>query len=217
MEAKEGPVNILMCLHGPNSTCSVYSKLHCGAFPQTPHFRSILIFNSSIGSTCKLTAVVIFRFLKEIKCEGGFHHLTCYKLKSNSTNVSVVNEQKASLESETTIRVKVIGENRTLQQQLHQLKEQLNEEQDGRSELQRLLSTATNDAALWRQKYESGEGNVRPEEVEELKKAFILRIQEGEAQLEAAVGKVVALEKLKAKSQLDIEALLVEVEKVLDD
>jgi len=83
-----------------------------------------------------------------------------------------------------------------------------------RSEVQRQLSTATSEAALWRQKYESGEGNIRPEEVEDLKKKFALRIQESDAQLEASVGKAAALERARVKLQLDIEALLVEVEKV---
>lgn len=119
------------------------------------------------------------------------------------------------MESETSVRVKVASDNRNLQQQIQQLKEQLDEEQEGRSDLQRQLSSAVSDVALWRQKYESGEGSIRPEEVEELKKKFALRIQETEAQLEAAVAKIVSLEKIKTKLQLDIESLLVEVEKVL--
>lgn len=97
---------------------------------------------------------------------------------------------------------------------MDRLREQLEEEQEARSEFQRQLTRANNDAAVWRQKFESGEGGIRPEEMDELKKKLAARIQDGEAQLEAALGKVVGLEKAKNRSQMEVEALVAEVEKV---
>ena len=94
------------------------------------------------------------------------------------------------------------------------LREQLDEEQEARSDLQRQLTRANNEAAVWRQKFESGEGGIRQEEMDELKKKMAARIQDGEAQLEAALGKVVGLEKAKNRSQMEVEALVAEVEKV---
>jgi len=108
----------------------------------------------------------------------------------------------------------MLGENRSVQAAADRLREQLEEEQEARAELQRQLTRSVNDAASWRHKFESGEGGIRPEEMEELKKKLAARIQDGEAQLEAALGKVVGLEKAKNRSQMEVEALVAEVEKV---
>ena len=110
--------------------------------------------------------------------------------------------------------VQVLGDNRNLQAVVDQLREQLEEEQEGRAELQRQLTRANNEAAVWRQKFESGEGGIRPEELEDLKKKLGARILDGEAQLEAAVAKAIGLEKAKSRSQMEIDALVAEVEKV---
>jgi len=97
---------------------------------------------------------------------------------------------------------------------MDRLREQLDEEQEARSDLQRQLTRANNEGAVWRQKFESGEGGIRPEEMDELKKKLAARIHDGEAQLEAALAKVVGLEKAKNRSQMEAEALVAEVEKV---
>jgi len=108
----------------------------------------------------------------------------------------------------------VIAEHRTLQAATDRLREQLDEEQEARADLQRQLTRANNEAAAWKQKFESGEGGIRPEEMDELKKKLTARIQDGEAQLEATLAKVVGLEKAKNRSQMEVEALVAEVEKV---
>ena len=68
--------------------------------------------------------------------------------------------------------------------------------------------------AAWRHKCESGEGGVRSEEMEELKRKLNAKISELEAQLEAAQSKASALEKAKARLQGDLEDLTIEVERV---
>lgn len=108
----------------------------------------------------------------------------------------------------------VLSDNRNLQAVIEQLRDQLEEEQERRAELQRQLTKATNDASIWRQKFESGEGGIRPEELDDLKKKLGARIQDGEAQLEAALSKAIGLEKAKNRSQMEIEALMAEIEKV---
>jgi myosin heavy chain 6/7 len=55
-----------------------------------------------------------------------------------------------------------------LQADIATLREQLEEEQEGRSELQRQLSKANGEVQLWRSKYES-EGASKTEELEESK------------------------------------------------
>jgi len=90
----------------------------------------------------------------------------------------------------------------------------MEEEQSNREELQRLLTKATNEAAMWRQKCESGEGSVRAEEMDELKRKFNAKIAELEAQLEAALAKASSLEKVKNRLQGEMDDLMVEVDKV---
>jgi len=90
----------------------------------------------------------------------------------------------------------------------------MEEEQSNREELQRLLTKANNDAATWRQKCESGEGSIRSEEMDEMKRKFNAKIAELEAQLEAALAKAASLEKVKNRLQGEMDDLMVEVDKV---
>ena len=90
----------------------------------------------------------------------------------------------------------------------------MEEEQSNREELQRLLSKANNEAATWRQKFESGEGSIKSEEMEEMKRKFNAKIAELEAQLEAALAKASSLEKVKNRLQGEMDDLMVEVDKV---
>ena len=97
---------------------------------------------------------------------------------------------------------------------MDQLREQLEEEQESRSDLQRMLTKANNEMAVWRHKAESGEGAVRSEEMEELKRKMNTKIMELEAQLEAAQSKVSSMEKVKNRLQGELEDLTIEVERV---
>ena len=100
------------------------------------------------------------------------------------------------------------------QADLDQLREQLEEEQESRSDLQRMLTKANNEVAVWRHKCESGEGGVRSEEMEELKRKMNAKIMELEAQLEAAQSKASSMEKVKNRLQGELEDLTIEVERV---
>jgi len=97
---------------------------------------------------------------------------------------------------------------------LEQAREQLEDEQSGRADLQRLLQKANGEAANWRQKCESGEGGVRSEEVEELKKKLSAKLLETESQLEAALAKAASLEKNNNRLKGELEDLTIEVERV---
>ena len=68
---------------------------------------------------------------------------------------------QASKEEESRIRAKLSGEMRNMATDIDHLREQLEEEQEARAELQRSLTKANNEVVAWKQKYESGEGNVR--------------------------------------------------------
>lgn len=134
--------------------------------------------------------------------------------KAKQALAKQLEETKAALEEESRLRTKLQSENRNLQADLGRLKEQMEEELEARADLQRLLTKANNEAALWRQKCESGEGGVRSEEMEELKRKLNAKIQELESQLEAAHSKASSLEKVKVRLQGELEDLMVEVERV---
>ena len=70
-------------------------------------------------------------------------------------------EMTASQEEEARVRAKLAGEMRNMSNDIDHLREQLEEEQEARAELQRSLTKANNEVVTWKQKYESGEGNVR--------------------------------------------------------
>ena len=82
------------------------------------------------------------------------------------------------------------------------------------ADLQRLLTKANTEAAMWKHKCESGEGGVRSEELEELKRKFNTKILELESQLDAAQSKASSLEKVKHRLQGEMDDLTVEVERV---
>ncbi len=65
-------------------------------------------------------------------------------------------------------RQKLQNEVRNLRADLDTAREQVEEEQEGRTDLQRQLSRANQEAQQWRSKFES-EGQARTEELEEAK------------------------------------------------
>jgi len=77
-----------------------------------------------------------------------------------------------------------------------------------------MLTKANNEMAVWRHKAESGEGGVRSEEMEELKRKMNAKVTELEAQLEAAQSKASSMEKVKNRLQGELEDLTIEVERV---
>ena len=111
------------------------------------------------------------------------------------------------------MRSKLQGENRNMQGDLDTMRDQLEEEQEGRADMQRLLTKANNEASMWRQKCESGEGGVRSEEMDDLKRKMNAKLQEAESALEAAQSKASSLDKAKHRLQGELEDLMIEVER----
>ena len=67
---------------------------------------------------------------------------------------------------------------------------------------------------MWRTKLESGEGGIRPEEVEEMKRRMNSKLAEVENQLETSLSKCHGLEKAKNRMVGEMEDLVIEVERV---
>ncbi|CAB1342077.1 unnamed protein product [Coregonus sp. 'balchen'] len=92
------------------------------------------------------------------------------------------------------------------------LREQYEEEQESKAELQRSMSKANSEVALWRTKYET-DATQRTEELEEAKKKLALRLQEAEEAVEANNSKCSSLEKTKQRLQGEVEDLMMDVER----
>ena len=59
------------------------------------------------------------------------------------------------------MRIKMQNENRNMKNELQVVQEQLEEEAEGRAEMQRQLTKAMGEAQEWRRRMESGEGKIR--------------------------------------------------------
>lgn len=70
-----------------------------------------------------------------------------------------------------------------------------------------------NEAASWRQKYETNDSAVNPD-LEDMKKKMSLRLTDCESRLGSAQAKISALEKINSKLQQETEALVAELDKV---
>ena len=79
------------------------------------------------------------------------------------------------------------------------LREQYEEEQEAKAELQRSLTKANTEVAQWRTKYET-DAIQRTEELEEAKKKLCVKLQEMEEMVESTQAKSASLEKTKNRN-----------------
>eukprot|EP00061_Rhincodon_typus_P011274 g36175.t1 len=91
-------------------------------------------------------------------------------------------------------------------------KEQLEEEQESKAELQRLVSKLNSEVTTWRTKYET-DAIQKTEELEETKRKLAARLQEAEETAEAAQARAASLEKSKQRLTGEVEDLTIELEK----
>ena len=110
-------------------------------------------------------------------------------------------------------RQKLASEARNLNADLDAVREQLEEESEGRSDLQRQLSKANNEVQQWRTKFEQ-EGTARADELEESRRKLQAKFADAEQTAEAALLKVAALEKAKSRLTGELEDLMIDVERV---
>ena len=123
-------------------------------------------------------------------------------------------EMKAAMEDDSKLYGKIATENKNLQSAIQKLEEQLDDEQEARTELQKQLSKSVNECGALRQKADALEAAINPEEMEELKRKMVAKIQESESQLETALTKALSLDKAKVKLQAEVESLNSELDKV---
>uniref|UniRef100_A0A182WA49 Myosin heavy chain n=1 Tax=Anopheles minimus TaxID=112268 RepID=A0A182WA49_9DIPT len=121
-------------------------------------------------------------------------------------------DTKRLADEEARERATLLGKFRNLEHDLDNLREQVEEEAEGKGDIQRQLSKANAEAQLWRSKYES-EGVARAEELEEAKRKLQARLAEAEETIESLNQKCVALEKTKQRLATEVEDLQLEVDR----
>ncbi|CAG9798367.1 unnamed protein product [Chironomus riparius] len=121
-------------------------------------------------------------------------------------------DTKRLADEEARERATLLGKFRNLEHDLDNLREQVEEEAEGKADMQRQLSKANAEAQLWRAKYES-EGVARAEELEEAKRKLQARLAEAEETIESLNQKCVALEKTKQRLATEVEDLQLEVDR----
>ncbi|XP_055593740.1 myosin heavy chain, muscle isoform X16 [Uranotaenia lowii] len=121
-------------------------------------------------------------------------------------------DTKRLADEESRERATLLGKFRNLEHDLDSLREQVEEEAEGKGDIQRQLSKANAEAQLWRTKYES-EGVARAEELEEAKRKLQARLAEAEETIESLNQKCVALEKTKQRLSTEVEDLQLEVDR----
>merc|ERR1712002_420395 len=122
-------------------------------------------------------------------------------------------ETKALLEDETKQKSKLHGENKILQSDLDRLKEQADDDSEAKAEIQRHIVKITNEINIWKQKFESGDGSVSNQIVDDLKRKLMARIAELEEEVESLDSKNLSLEKAKNRLQGEVEDCSVEMER----
>ncbi|XP_039445229.1 myosin heavy chain, muscle isoform X16 [Culex pipiens pallens] len=121
-------------------------------------------------------------------------------------------DTKRLADEESRERATLLGKFRNLEHDLDSLREQVEEEAEGKGDIQRQLSKANAEAQLWRTKYES-EGVARAEELEEAKRKLQARLAEAEETIESLNQKCIALEKTKQRLSTEVEDLQLEVDR----
>ncbi|KAG7459364.1 hypothetical protein MATL_G00209830 [Megalops atlanticus] len=127
-----------------------------------------------------------------------------------SSNMEALAKAKVNLEK--TCRSLEDSLNESARHDCDLLREQFEEEQEAKAELQRGMSKANSEVAQWRTKYET-DAIQRTEELEEAKKKLAQRLQDAEEAVEATNSKCSSLEKTKQRLQSEVDDLMMDVER----
>jgi len=148
-------------------------------------------------------------FLRQLdEADGQISQLN--NLKSSLT--TQLDDTKKLVEDEARERGTLLGKFRNLEHDLDGLREQLDEEAEGKADAGRMLNKAHNEALMWRSKYES-EGIARAEEIEAARLKLAARLEEAELQIEQLNVKNMQMEKGKANIVATIDEMQIQVER----
>ncbi|XP_069168163.1 myosin heavy chain, muscle-like [Procambarus clarkii] len=157
----------------------------------------------------KKLAVENADLLRQVE-ESESHIGQLTKIKLSLTNQ--LEDTRKLADDECRERATILGKFRNLEHDIDGLREQLDEESEGKADLQRQLSKANAEAQMWRAKYES-EGLARAEELEAAHLKISARLEEAEQQIEQLNVKNLSLEKTKQRLSTELEDMHIQVER----
>jgi len=140
----------------------------------------------------------------ENQCNG------LHRLKSQLS--SQLEEAKRTADEESRERQTLAGHYKNAQHDADSLREQLEEEQEGKAEALRQISKLNAEIQQWKARFE-GEGLVRLEEIEDAKRRLQQKVQDLTDANEAANAKIASLEKTRSKLMGDLDDAQVDVER----
>ncbi|KAK7067548.1 putative TRAFAC class myosin-kinesin ATPase superfamily [Halocaridina rubra] len=148
----------------------------------------------------------LLRQLEEAENQNG----QLSKIKLSLTNQ--LDDTRKLADDECRERATLLGKFRNLEHDIDGLREQLEEETEGKADLQRQLSKSNAESQMWRAKYES-EGIARAEELEAARLKLAARLEEAESQIEQLNVKNMNLEKTKQRISTELEDMQIQVER----
>uniref|UniRef100_A0A8B9I3S0 Myosin heavy chain 2 n=1 Tax=Anser brachyrhynchus TaxID=132585 RepID=A0A8B9I3S0_9AVES len=157
----------------------------------------------------------------EVRTKGDEHMRLINDLNTQKTRLQTENGVQSQMVSVLTICIILTTQAKNalahaLQSARHDcdlLREQYEQEQEAKGELQRALSKANSEVAQWRTKYETDTIQCM-EELEEAKKKLAQRLQDSEEQTEAVNSKCASLEKTKQRLQGEVDDLMIDMERL---
>jgi myosin heavy chain 6/7 len=164
------------------------------------------------GEEANLTLSDFDNAKKKIILENADLLHSCEELDNNNsvlaklrqTLTAQLEEQRKIADDEAKERTFLLGKFRNMEHEVEAVREQLEEEAQGKGDALRMLSKSVNEAQMWRCKYEK-DGLARSEELESAKMKLQSRLAEAEATIENLNGKAMCLEKEKMHVQAQIE------------
>ncbi|KHN87676.1 Myosin-4 [Toxocara canis] len=123
-----------------------------------------------------------------------------------------VEETRQAADEEARERQALSAQSKNLQIEAEQAQNNLDEEIESKNEVMRQLSKANAEIQQWQSKFE-GDGLLRADEIEEMKRKQGVKINELQEALEAANQKILSLEKSKSRLVGDLDDAQVDVER----
>ena len=134
----------------------------------------------------------------------------------NKMKVSLQNQledMKRLAESETRDKASLVGKFKSLETDLENLRERIEEENQVKGDIQRQLSKAVAEAQIWKSRFTT-EASARIEDLENARTKLMARINEAEECIDGLNVKVGTTEKIRNRYQIDLEDLQMEFERI---
>ena len=142
----------------------------------------------------------LLRQLQELENNGNMMSKIRAQLQSQ------LDEAKRYADTESKERFLLLGKFKNLEHEIDGMKEHLTEEVGAKEDINRKLQKSTQEADMWRHKYEQ-DGLAKAEELEMSSMKLQARLTEAQGTIEQIGGKLMQVEKARAKLQGELEEM----------